>query len=256
MAIAIELREVCPNPFRIIKLPNGLWKVRFWNDDIEATVTPKAGTAEFWIREICHHHRRRINKQELVVGLDTEWCLPSSENGHQKVAVLQLCVGRRCLVFQLCHNYGIPSALVEFLGDKRITFVGKEVATDATKLLQNYGLLVANVRDVSRMAANKYEDPVYLRFGLSKLVFNILNVGMEKPREITMSEWDREVLSEKQIQYAAIDGFVSCKLGVVLMKPVKQKQKRRIRKKSKKASFQIEREVEKQALLIKKEIRV
>lgn len=160
------------------------------------------------------------------------------------------------MVFQLRHNYGIPSALVEFLGDKRITFVGKEVATDATKLLQNYGLLVANVRDVSRMAANKYEDPVYLRFGLSKLVFNILNVGMEKPREITMSEWDREVLSEKQIQYAAIDGFVSCKLGVVLMKPVKQKQKRRIRKKSKKASFQIEREVEKQALLIKKEIRV
>lgn len=100
-----------------------------------------------------------------------------------------------------CHNYGIPSALVEFLGDKRITFVGKEVATDATTLLQDYGLLVANVRDVSRMAANKYEDPVYLRFGLSKLVFNILNVGMEKPREITMSEWDREVLSEKQIQY-------------------------------------------------------
>ncbi|GAY43815.1 hypothetical protein CUMW_077470 [Citrus unshiu] len=195
MAIAIELREVCPNPFRIIKLPNGLWKVRFWNDDIEATVTPKAGTAEFWIREICYHHRRRINKQELVVGLDTEWCLPSSENGHQKVAVLQLCVGRRCLVFQLCHNYGIPSALVEFLGDKRITFVGKEVAADATKLLQDYGLLVAN------------------------------------PREITMSEWDREVLSEKQIQYAAIDGFVSCKLGVVLMKSVKQKQKRRIRKK-------------------------
>lgn len=90
---------------------------------------------------------------------------------------------------------------MEFLGDKRITFVGKEVATDATTLLQDYGLLVANVRDVSRMAANKYEDPVYLRFGLSKLVFNILNVGMEKPREITMSEWDREVLSEKQIQY-------------------------------------------------------
>lgn len=201
------------------KLRNGTWKVRFWADDIETAVTPKAGTAEFWIRDICYVHRRRINKQELVVGLDTEWCLPSSENGHQKVAILQLCVGRRCLIFQLCHKNGIPSALVEFHGDKRITFVGKEIANDATKLLQDYGLLVAKVKDVSHMAAKKYKDCAYLRFRLSKLVFDILNVGMEKPREITMSEWDKQVLSQKKIQYAAIDGFVSFKLGVVLMKP-------------------------------------
>ncbi|KAJ4706996.1 Werner Syndrome-like exonuclease [Melia azedarach] len=218
-----------PNPFNIKRMNYSTWNVKFWGDNIITTVTSRTVEVDLWVKQTLNEHRSRVN--DLVVGLDTEWCLPTVENDHQKVAIIQLCVGMkwigfsRCLIFQFCQNNNkeapVPLSLVRFLGNRRITFVGKEVKNDARKLLEDYGLLVGNVRDVSEMAASKYNDKEFLRLGLSKLVVQFLNVGMEKPKEITMSEWDKEELSDRQIQYAAIDGFVSFKLGFELMKPRK-----------------------------------
>jgi len=36
---------------------------------------------------------------------------------------------------------------------------------------------------------------------------------MEKPRGVTMSNWEKHDLDEAQIRYACIDAYVSYKLG-------------------------------------------
>ncbi|KAJ0111291.1 hypothetical protein Patl1_02206 [Pistacia atlantica] len=90
-----------------------------------------------------------------MAGLDTEWCLSltTKTDKHQKVAILQLCVGQRCLIFQLCHRDAMPRSLVNFLGNNKFTFVGKVVGTDAKKLFfEDCELNVAKVGDLSEMA--------------------------------------------------------------------------------------------------------
>ncbi|XP_058002348.1 uncharacterized protein LOC110644326 [Hevea brasiliensis] len=93
--------------------------------------------------------------QQTSVGLDTEWCLPTEPHGYQKVAIIQLCVGKRCLIFQLYHADYIPPSLIQFLSNKKFTFVGTGVRDDAYKVFQDYELLVAHTKDVGYWAAKK-----------------------------------------------------------------------------------------------------
>lgn len=209
----IEIR----NQFNIKRLNHSTWDVKFWGDNIITKVTNCGSEVDLWIQQTIYIHRNSLHK--LVIGLDTEWCPKSEANGHQKVAIIQLCIERRCLIFQLYHATAIPRTLIDFLGNKKFIFVGKEVKNDARKLFEDYQLYVANVMDVSKMAASKYNDKELRRLGLAALVAEFLPVWMEKPKDVTMSEWDQKELSEKQIQYAAIDGFASYRLGVELMKP-------------------------------------
>ncbi|XP_044470520.1 Werner Syndrome-like exonuclease [Mangifera indica] len=191
-----------------------IWKIRFYDNIIYTTVTSCAADVNHWIHKTMHIHRFKLHK--LMVGLDTEWCLPTKTDKHQKVAILQLCVGHRCLIFQLCHTDVMPPSLINFLGNNKYTFVGKAVGTDVKKLFEEYELKVAKVRDVSEMAATKYQDEELKKLGLRTLALKYLNIELDKNKLITLSKWDRMKLSSKQIAYAAIDAFVSFQLGVYL----------------------------------------
>jgi hypothetical protein len=65
------------------------------------------------------------------VGLDVEW-RPSFSGAYSKTAIHQLCVGRRCLIFQLLHADYVPNTLDEFLSDPDYTFVGVGSRTTTT----------------------------------------------------------------------------------------------------------------------------
>ncbi|KDP44091.1 hypothetical protein JCGZ_05558 [Jatropha curcas] len=157
-----------------------------------------------------HHkayHRRELC--EILIGLDTEWCLPSESNGRQKVAIIQLCVGERCLILQLCHADSIPLSLINFLGDEKFTFVGKEVWNDANKRSEGYGVHVARTKDMGHWASEKYNDRDIRKMGLKALVRQFLQKEIPKPKEITISEWNAKELRLEQIEYACLDAFVS-----------------------------------------------
>ena len=103
---------------------------------ILATVTDSGAVVADWIDEILRIHWCRLN--HLIVGLDIEWCPHGfhGTTGENPAAVLQLCVGRRCLVFQILHSDFIPDQLRDFLKDVRMDFVGVGIEGDAQKLLE------------------------------------------------------------------------------------------------------------------------
>ncbi|KAK4428779.1 hypothetical protein Salat_1177800 [Sesamum alatum] len=195
-------------------LPN-FYSVNFCGDVIEVTVAKKAAHVRQWISHV-RYVNRSCDDRKLFVGLDTEW-RPSFTRGEDHlVAILQLCVGNHCLIFQLLHTDFIPAALHAFLADSQYTFCGIGVKEDVRKLYDQYDLWVRNVTDLNeRLARAGLEEDVSrnMRMGLKRMAMAVLGKEMLKPKRVTLSKWDSYNLYFDQIEYAAIDAFVSYKIA-------------------------------------------
>lgn len=179
-------------------------------DRILTTVTSSGADVVEWIAEILRIHRHRLS--HLIVGIDAEW-RPSFSSVQNPVAVLQLCVGRRCLVFLLLHADYIPQDLFDFLADDRFTFVGVGICGDADRLADEHNLTIANQTDLRGLAAETMDRPEMRQKGLAGLAAAVLGVTVTKPERVRMSRWDQENLSYDQMKYAAVDAFLSFEIG-------------------------------------------
>lgn len=169
------------------------YNIKFYKDRIKTIVTSDAHTVDRWI-----YQTYCVQGDKFLVGLDTEWQW-DHETRDYEVAVLQLCMGRHCLVYQLSHSENTPQSLTYFLSDENVTFVAKEVREDVTRLARQ-GLHVSCAMDVGHMAAKKYKDKSYKSKGLKTLTMEFLNKEMEKDKKIT-SRWGNERLSRLQVEY-------------------------------------------------------
>ncbi|XP_030468532.2 3'-5' exonuclease-like [Syzygium oleosum] len=191
-----------------------LHKIRFHDDQIHTCFTNDPHVITRWIGDVERAHLLWLNR--LVVGLDIEW-RPNLEPGVvHPVAILQLCVGHSCLIFQFLHAECVPASLHAFLANLRYTFVGVGIKDDATKLRDDYGLAVSRMVDLRALAMERLRNPSFGHMGLKKLVKVLLRRELEKPKEITLSRWDDEALTARQVEYACLDAFVTFELGMVL----------------------------------------
>lgn len=190
--------------------------VKFSDTSIQTTATSSSVIVDRWISRIIDIHHWRLSN--LVVGLDIEWLPYYPPNDRNPVAIMQVCVGRRCLIFQLLHADSIPESLANFLANPYFTFVGVGVEDDAKKLLEDYKLRVERTLDLADAAAAKYEFDGYKYRGLKKLAKELIGKNMVKPKHVTLSAWDTRDLSLEQIEYACIDAYVSFELGLSLKK--------------------------------------
>jgi ribonuclease D len=188
--------------------------VAFEGHEIKTTVTSSGTAVKRWLREIRYMYRWVYHK--LIVGMDVEW-RPSYSRVQNPVALLQLCVGSRCLIFQLLHADYFPEDLVRFLDDPRFRFVGVGVREDADRLSDNHGLPVATTVDLRGLAADGMDRPDLRLAGLEALVRAVMGAELEKPKSVRMGPWDAEDLSDEQIKYACIDAFVSFEIGRKLL---------------------------------------
>ncbi|GFP86981.1 werner syndrome-like exonuclease, partial [Phtheirospermum japonicum] len=133
---------------------------------------------------------------------------------NNPAATLQLCVDRRCLIFQLIHATSIPKSLVDFLANPNHTFIGIGIDQDLEKLEENYEFgFRTNTVDLRGLAADKYGQPVLKRAGLKGLAGVVLQKDFEKLKRVTMSRWDNQWLTPAQVQYACVDAFVCFEIG-------------------------------------------
>ncbi|XP_068640674.1 3'-5' exonuclease-like [Aristolochia californica] len=126
--------------------------VSFQKASILTILTNSRSIVDKWIHEVYRAHQHRIDS--LVVGLDVEWRPSYVSKVTYPVAITQLCVGRRCLIFQFLYADNIPESLYEFLAKPNFSFVRVGVKEDARKLDHEYGLVVNKPVELPALAVD------------------------------------------------------------------------------------------------------
>ncbi|XP_043720310.1 Werner Syndrome-like exonuclease isoform X2 [Telopea speciosissima] len=159
---------------------------------------------------------KKKNMDQVPLGFDIEW-RPIFRRGHaqRKAAVIQICGdSSNCYVMHIIHS-GIPPILQTLLEDSTSLKVGICIANDANKIFNDYNVRVKPLEDLSSLANLKVGG--LSRWSLSSLTEMLTCKQLEKPGKIRLGNWEADVLSREQLQYAATDAFVSWYLYQVLL---------------------------------------
>jgi hypothetical protein len=159
-----------------------------------------------------------MHEPAVLMGMDVE-----SDN-FDDTALIQFSTANRCVLVRLsartAHDATASTAmcaLCTLLNDPHILKVGCELRADAVALLHDTGLRarLRNGLDVSpalrRPGAAGARGHV---FGLVD-AFNMRHPAAKvvKDKESTFSDWGAETLSDAQLRYAALDAWMSYRLG-------------------------------------------
>ncbi|CAH9120883.1 unnamed protein product [Cuscuta epithymum] len=160
---------------------------------------------------------RRSKEEAVALGFDMEW-KPSFKKGVSpgKAAVMQICGDMdNCYVFHIFHS-GISQNLQLLLENNTIPKVGVGIAIDAKKAFKDHNVCVSSLVDLSTLANQKVHGGPSKR-SLSSLSLEFLYQELPKENFIRLGNWETDILSEKQLDYAATDAYISWKLYHALM---------------------------------------
>ncbi|PNX82230.1 polynucleotidyl transferase ribonuclease H-like superfamily protein [Trifolium pratense] len=193
-----------------------VYTVNLHGNEIKVTVTAVASVVRKWIFTTLFFNRRDLQRNRLVVGLGVQW----TPGGRDPPAdTLQLCVGRRCLIFQLAHATYVPKSLRNFLLNRNHTFVGFWNHSDRRKLKtsdQRFEMYrdPLDLRLYAEAEAEDDDDDEDLaRASVDEIVEKCLGYEIEQSGEIGRSDWDDEVLSDEQVVYASVDAYCAFRIG-------------------------------------------
>ena len=187
-----------------------LFAVKLHGNYIKVTVTDAASIVRKWLSATLFiHWRHRAN---LIVGLGVQW----TPGGRDSPAdTLQLCVGRRCLIFQLTQADSVPRLLRRFLLDPNHTFVGFWNHSDRKRLLNtDFDLEMSRDPLDLRLFAESDDGESLATASVEVIVEEYLGFeGVRLRRDISRSNWHSANLSEDQIQQACLDAYCAFLMG-------------------------------------------
>ncbi len=139
-------------------------------------------------------------RMQTLVGFDTE-TRPSFKKGHNhKVALMQISVHDLCFLFRL-NMIGMPPVVCDFLSDSRIRKVGLSLKDDFMMLHERTQVTLSNFIDLQQ-----YVKTFGIKdMSLQKLYANLFGKRISKTQQL--SNWEADVLTDRQKQYAAIDAW-------------------------------------------------
>ncbi|VVA97304.1 unnamed protein product [Arabis nemorensis] len=196
------------------------YSVDLFGNELTVTVTSTPSVIRRWIRKAVFYQRRAPSYHPLVVGVGVQWT-PAfyyyPREGYDPPAdTLQLCMGKRCLIIQLCHCDRVPNALRSFLANPGTTFVGIWNGQDARKLERSRHHLEMGkqILDVRKYVKDS-EGKSLRRRSSEQIVERCMGCqGVRLDWRISMSDWNVDCLDLAQILQASLDAFVCFELGV------------------------------------------
>ncbi|MGI2211977.1 3'-5' exonuclease [Shewanella oncorhynchi] len=145
---------------------------------------------------------------EQVLGFDTETRASFERGVQHPLSLIQIATVDTCYLFQhaiLGEQFTQLKALLE---DETILKVGVGLRSDAHALRRQWGINVASTLDLNWALAQLGAEK---EMGTSQLVAALLGVRIDKPKKVTLSNWQLVPLSSAQIHYAAADALAALK---------------------------------------------
>ena len=182
-------------------------RMKFFNPTIEKSVISQMPTVSFEGRIITidslneAERAARALSQEKLLGIDTE-TRPSFRKGvHHEVSLLQLSTADTCFLFRLCRT-GLTDGLKALLEDSNIKKVGLSLHDDFHMLNKRRNFTPGGFIELQKYVA----DFGIEEMSLQKIYAIIFAQRISKSQQLT--NWEADVLSDKQKLYAATDAWV------------------------------------------------
>ena len=140
-----------------------------------------------------------------MLGIDTETRPAFKKGSHYKVSLLQVSCAEVCFLFRL-NIIGITAALKRLLENTRVPMIGLSLHDDILALRRRAAFVPGKFIDLQDLVGGLgIEDR-----SLQKLYANLFHQKISKRQRLT--NWDAEVLTDKQKVYAATDAWTCINL--------------------------------------------
>ena len=148
---------------------------------------------------------------QTLLGVDTE-TRPSFKKGRTyKVALLQVSTLDICFLFRL-NRIGMPASIIRFLEDDTVLKVGLSWHDDILSLQKRAKFTPGRFFDIQKHVGEiGVED-----MSLQKLYANFFHQRISKAQRLT--NWEADILTDKQMIYAATDAWACIRLYRELMR--------------------------------------
>lgn len=142
----------------------------------------------------------RALSKESIIGIDTE-TRPSFRKGiRYSVSLLQLSTTDTCFLFRLCRT-GLTDSLVNILENTEIKKVGLSLHDDFHALKERRNFTPGSFIELQKYVSNFGIEEM----SLQKIFAIIFSQRISKSQQLT--NWDADVLTDKQKLYAATDAW-------------------------------------------------
>ena len=143
---------------------------------------------------------------EQVLGFDTETRASFERGVQHPLSLIQIATADACYLFQHAILGEQFTQLKTVLEDENILKVGVGLRSDAQALKRQWGINVASKLDLHWALAQLGAEK---EMGTRQLVATLLSTRIDKPKKITLSNWQHVPLSGAQIDYAAADALAA-----------------------------------------------
>lgn len=149
-----------------------------------------------------------LNTQEIV-GIDSE-TRPTFKKGQiHKVALLQISTLDSCFLFRL-NMIGLPESLIAFLENPTIIKAGLSLKDDLMMLNKR-----APFKQKGCIELQEYVRPFGIQdMSLQKIYALLFKEKISKSQQL--SNWEGDILTDAQKQYAAVDAWACLRIYLLL----------------------------------------